>query len=168
VKDNLQVDGKSKIRYIFLAILIFVIIQIVELFKNWSVTTLFVSIGLDILILLYLSLSKTFNAVTFDSQLNIIVLEFTNLFNNTTKKQTSIRNVEYSYKKESKFRSSPVKTLKLFIKGEKTIKIYRDDDGWSEELLDNLVILLDKYNVSRKFTGYALQDEYPVENNITL
>ncbi len=162
MKDKVEASRKSKLNQLFISFAIvnsLLLIGFMTAKPNLEIV-LFTLLA-EILVFIFPVFAKTLFTITLDSASNIVELEFRNLLNIKTIKKSSISNFQYTYKREAISKGTSGKTLRLFIGNKRVALIQRGYDGWPTDLLDNLVLLLDKHLVKRKFKGYSLKDEYP-------
>lgn len=70
-----------------------------------------------------------------------------------------ISNIEFTYKRGDTFKHNEAKNIcTLYNGGEEIAKFKRDIDGWTNDIVFDLVYELKELGVKRKFTGYMMKD----------
>lgn len=157
---KISADKKANFRQICIGIVVINLVFAAILFKNLNWISISIFVCGNIFVFLYSFSEKKLTSVTFNPKDDSAILEFKSILNHKKEIKTPVQSLKYTYKKEAIARFLSGKTLTLFIDNKKVAKIQLDDNGWTEEHLDNLVNMLDSYNVERKIES-NLKDEFP-------
>jgi hypothetical protein len=111
------------------------------------------------LFIIYNLFSSRLSEILVDKKKGKLTFIYRNYFRKKKEQVYDLSKIEFTYKRGDTFKHNEKKNICTLYNGDAEIaKFKRDIDGWTSDIVFDLVFELKELGIKRKFTGYMMKD----------